>query len=157
MALRGSRSSYSLAACLSDKSLIFGGPDQDRTDDLFHAMEAVRNQNIDGKALINWRSRQNWPNRLYLLPKCPKFLGSGPRADLCGVSPNLSSIRFSHGFLHATTVRHLTGLYAGASPCNRLARMISKSLQPPFGYFSQRSRCESGPPSFGSFSSSAGS
>ena len=38
---------------------LFGGPDRDRTDDLFHAMIGVMGQIIDGTVLTNWHNRQN--------------------------------------------------------------------------------------------------
>jgi hypothetical protein len=49
---------------------LFGGPDRDRTDDLFHAMECFKSQIIDGTGLMSRYSRQNRHNRRYLLPKC---------------------------------------------------------------------------------------
>ena len=36
-----------------------GGPDRDRTDDLFHAMIGVQGQIIDGTVLTNRHNRQN--------------------------------------------------------------------------------------------------
>jgi hypothetical protein len=36
-----------------------GGPDRDRTDDLFHAMIGVMGQIIDGTVLTNRHNRQN--------------------------------------------------------------------------------------------------
>jgi hypothetical protein len=38
---------------------IIGGPDRDRTDDLFHAMIGVMGQIIDGTVLTNRHNRQN--------------------------------------------------------------------------------------------------
>jgi len=49
---------------------IFGGPDRDRTDDLFHAMECLKPQNIDGTVLINRHNRQERPSGHYLRAKC---------------------------------------------------------------------------------------
>ncbi len=37
---------------------IIGGPDRDRTDDLFHAMMGIEPQIIDGTALTNRHNRQ---------------------------------------------------------------------------------------------------
>jgi hypothetical protein len=54
---------------------IIGGPDRDRTDDLFHAIP----QNIDGTVLTNRLSRQNRHNRRYLRQKCDKLFSSGPQ------------------------------------------------------------------------------
>jgi hypothetical protein len=42
---------------------IIGGPDRDRTDDLFHAMERLKVLFVDGKGLMSRLSRQNRPNR----------------------------------------------------------------------------------------------
>jgi len=36
-----------------------GGPDRDRTDDLFHAMIGVMGQIVDGTVLTNRHNRQN--------------------------------------------------------------------------------------------------
>ena len=49
---------------------IFGGPDRDRTDDLFHAMEAIKPQNTDGIVLRNRHNRQKRPTGRYLRAKC---------------------------------------------------------------------------------------
>jgi len=57
----------------------------DRTDDLFHAMEAVLTQIIDGTVLT---SRQKRPNGRYLRAKCGQNMTpGGQRAGLCGTSP----------------------------------------------------------------------
>jgi len=53
---------------------IFGGPDRDRTDDLFHAMEAIKPQNTDGTVLMNRHNRQKRPNGRYLRAKCGQNL-----------------------------------------------------------------------------------
>ena len=42
---------------------IIGGPDRDRTDDLFHAMEARYRRFIDGKGLMSRHNRPKRPNR----------------------------------------------------------------------------------------------
>jgi hypothetical protein len=47
-----------------------GGPDRDRTDDLFHAMEAIKPQNTDGTVLMNRHNRQKRPTGRYLRAKC---------------------------------------------------------------------------------------
>jgi hypothetical protein len=52
-----------------------------RTDDLFHAMERIKPQIIDGTALTSRHSRQNRHNRRYLLPKCCQIQPAGHRAD----------------------------------------------------------------------------
>ena len=49
---------------------LIGGPDRDRTDDLFHAMEAIKPQNVDGTVLMNRHNRQKRPNGRYLRAKC---------------------------------------------------------------------------------------
>ncbi len=49
---------------------LIGGPGRDRTDDLFHAMEAIKPQVADGTVLTNWQNRQKRPNRRYLRAKC---------------------------------------------------------------------------------------
>lgn len=49
---------------------IIGGLDWDRTDDLFHAMEALLDQTIDCAGLTNRHSRQNRHNGRYLRAKC---------------------------------------------------------------------------------------
>jgi hypothetical protein len=41
------------------KKEFIGGPDRDRTDDLFHAMIGVMGQIIDGTVLTNRHNRQN--------------------------------------------------------------------------------------------------
>ena len=67
---------------------MIGGPDRDRTDDLFHAMEAVLAQIIDGTVLTSRHSRQNRRNGRYLRAKCGQNMTpSGRRAGLCGTSP----------------------------------------------------------------------
>jgi len=57
---------------------LIGGPDRDRTDDLFHAMEYGNSQIIEGTALTSWLSWQNRHNWHYLLPKCCQIYPSGP-------------------------------------------------------------------------------
>jgi hypothetical protein len=52
---------------------LIGGPDRDRTDDLFHAMEVSRWRFIDGTRLTSRLSRQNRPNGHYMLPICYQF------------------------------------------------------------------------------------
>jgi hypothetical protein len=47
-----------------------GGPDRDRTDDLFHAMLWVKPHLVDLMRLMRRQNRQNRPSRRYLLPKC---------------------------------------------------------------------------------------
>ena len=42
---------------------MIGGPDRDRTDDLFHAMEARYGNFVDGKGLMSRYSRPKRPNR----------------------------------------------------------------------------------------------
>ena len=49
---------------------LIGGPDRDRTDDLFHAMEQIKPQNIDGTVLTNRHNRQKRPTGRYLRAKC---------------------------------------------------------------------------------------
>jgi hypothetical protein len=49
---------------------VVGGPDRDRTGDLFHAMEEFKPQNIDGTALTNRHNRQKRLNGRYLRAKC---------------------------------------------------------------------------------------
>jgi len=57
---------------------IFGGPDRDRTDDLFHAMEALKTQIIDGTALTSRHSRQKRHNGRYLRAKCGQHNSKWP-------------------------------------------------------------------------------
>jgi len=52
------------------KKGFIGGPDRDRTDDLFHAMLWVKAHIIDLMRLMRRINRQNRPSRRYLLPKC---------------------------------------------------------------------------------------
>ncbi len=66
-----------------------GGPDRDRTDDLFHAM--LEPQIIDGTALTSRQSRQNRHNRRYLRQRCDKLLAAGQWADPCGIGPDSSN------------------------------------------------------------------
>jgi len=48
---------------VAQNNQVIGGPDRDRTDDLFHAMEVPRWRFVDGKGLTSRLSRQNRPNR----------------------------------------------------------------------------------------------
>jgi hypothetical protein len=64
-----------------------GGPGRDRTDDLFHAMECIKPQIIDGTALT---SRQNRHNRCYLLPKCCQIHNQRATGLIVWISPILS-------------------------------------------------------------------
>jgi polyisoprenoid-binding protein YceI len=41
----------------NDSEVEFGGPDRDRTDDLFHAMESPEGRFVDGKGLTSRLSR----------------------------------------------------------------------------------------------------
>ena len=76
---------------------LIGGPDRDRTDDLFHAMEAVLTQMIDGKVLTSRHSRQKRPNGRYLRAKCGQNMTpGGQRAGLCGTSPNFCILSPEH-------------------------------------------------------------
>jgi len=76
----------------------FGGPDRDRTDDLFHAMEVPRWCFIDGKGLMSWLSRRNRPNRREMLPICYQLSIEQARADSWGISPILLSCSLPVGF-----------------------------------------------------------
>jgi hypothetical protein len=58
---------------------LIGGPDRDRTDDLFHAMVGMKMQIIDGTVLTSRHNRQKRHNRHYLLPNCCQILPSGPK------------------------------------------------------------------------------
>ena len=49
---------------------LFGGPDRDRTDDLFHAMEVPKWHFVDGKGLMSRLSRRNRPSGRSMLPIC---------------------------------------------------------------------------------------
>jgi hypothetical protein len=51
-------------------SVVYNGSDRDRTDDLFHAMEARRRRFVDGKGLMSRYSRPKRPNRRKMLPIC---------------------------------------------------------------------------------------
>ena len=68
---------------------LIGGPDRDRTDDLFHAMEVPRWRFVDGKGLTSRLSRQNRPTRRSMLPICYQLSIERARADMWG------SARFS--------------------------------------------------------------
>ena len=59
---------------------LIGGPDRDRTDDLFHAMERRHGRFVDGKGLTSRLSRKKRPNRRSMLPICyqnPNRAGTG--------------------------------------------------------------------------------
>jgi hypothetical protein len=49
---------------------VIGGPGRDRTDDLFHAMEQLKPQTIDGTVLNNRNNRQKRPTGHDLRAKC---------------------------------------------------------------------------------------
>ena len=51
---------------------IIGGPDRDRTDDLFHAMEEVRRRFSDGITGKIGRAGMNRYAGRYLPTKCPQ-------------------------------------------------------------------------------------
>jgi hypothetical protein len=69
-----------------------GGPDRDRTDDLFHAMVRVLRQTIDGTVLMNRHNRQKRPNGRYLRAKCGQnFQPSGQRAGRVDPAQQFSS------------------------------------------------------------------
>ena len=68
-----------------------GGPDRDRTDDLFHAMERPKGRFIDGKGLTSRLSRQDRPNRLPMLPICYQILTERTRAEPVGEQPKKPS------------------------------------------------------------------
>jgi hypothetical protein len=53
---------------------VIGGPGRDRTDDLFHAMEAIKPQTIDGTILTNRHNRQKRLNWRSLRAKCGQKL-----------------------------------------------------------------------------------
>ena len=67
-------------------SMKFGGPDRDRTDDLFHAIPQI----IEGTALTSRLSRQNRHNRRYSRQRCDKLLAAGQWADPCWIGPDSS-------------------------------------------------------------------
>ena len=49
---------------------VFGGPDRDRTDDLFHAMEMQTWSAIESKRVNDRIGRQNRHKQRNLLPNC---------------------------------------------------------------------------------------
>ena len=70
---------------------IFGGPGRDRTDDLFHAMEEAKPQNIDGTVLMNRHNRQKRPNGHYLRAKCGQHLNQVANGLIVWNQPNITS------------------------------------------------------------------
>jgi hypothetical protein len=81
---------------------LVGGPGRDRTDDLFHAMEWLEPQIIDGTALRNRQNRQKRPTGRYLRAKCGQNLTKWPVGWLCGTSPSNSP---HEAFLQLHSVR----------------------------------------------------
>jgi hypothetical protein len=57
---------------------LVGGPDRDRTDDLFHAMEEVQPQIVDGTVLMSRHNRQNRHTGRYLRAKCGQHYNEWP-------------------------------------------------------------------------------
>jgi len=57
---------------------VFGGPGRDRTDDLFHAMEYLKPQMIDGTVFKTRHNRQKRPTWRYLRAKCGQNLTKWP-------------------------------------------------------------------------------
>ena len=70
---------------------MFGGPDRDRTDDLFHAMEAIKPQNTDGTVLMNRHNRQKRPTGRYLRAKCGQNLNQVAKGLIVWNQPSISS------------------------------------------------------------------
>src|ERR1022692_4022982 len=93
---------------------IFGGPDRDRTDDLFHAMEAIKPQNIDGTVLMNRHNRQKRPNGRYLRAKCGQNLNQVAKGLIVWNQPNLSSTLHSVPTLGNTTYARRDHWHAGS-------------------------------------------
>jgi hypothetical protein len=67
---------------------LIGGPDRDRTDDLFHAMIPVNAQIIDGSVLTNRNNRQKRPNRRYLRATCGQNFNQVANGLVVWIQPN---------------------------------------------------------------------
>src|ERR1700691_2727452 len=74
---------------------MIGGPDRDRTDDLFHAMEQFEPQNTDGTVLMNRHNRQKRPTGRYLRAKCGQNLNQVANGLIVWNQPNISSAHHS--------------------------------------------------------------
>jgi hypothetical protein len=64
---------------------LFGGPDRDRTDDLFHAIPRLNYRRLSTYEPVQPAKLPPWALFAHNLPQ---ISGSGPRADLCGISLN---------------------------------------------------------------------
>jgi integrase len=64
-----------------------GGPDRDRTDDLFHA---IKPQNTDGTVLMNRHNRQKRPTGRYLRAKCGQNYNQVANGLIVWNQPNTS-------------------------------------------------------------------
>jgi hypothetical protein len=82
---------------------VIAGPGRNRADDLFHAMEAIKPQNIDGTVLMNRHNRQKRPNGRYLRAKCGQNLNQVAKGLIVWNQPNLSSALHSVPTLGNTT------------------------------------------------------
>ena len=69
---------------------IIGGPDRDRTDDLFDAMECLVPQDIDGTVLMNRHKRHKRPTGHYLRAKCGQDLNQVANGLIVWNQPNTS-------------------------------------------------------------------
>jgi hypothetical protein len=78
------RKNLEICSKLLSIQCLFGGPDRDRTDDLFHAMVGVKTQIIDGTVHTSRHNRQKRHNWRYLLPICCQIYLAGQRADRVG-------------------------------------------------------------------------
>jgi len=105
---------------------MIGGPGRDRTDDLFHAMEAVKPQVIDGTVLTNRQNRQKRPNRRYLRAKCGQNQPSGQWAGRVEPAREFQEIssrgsRFSRSLqeTHCMLISTVSSLQKAARPAKR--------------------------------------
>jgi hypothetical protein len=70
---------------------LFGGPDRDRTDDLFHAI--LEPQNIDGTVFMNRHNRQKRPTGRSLRAKCGQNYNQVANGLIVWNQPKFSSLK----------------------------------------------------------------
>ena len=71
---------------------LIGGPDRDRTDDLFHAMVSTKSQIIDGIVLTSWQNRQKLAKlALFAAKMLPNFTQRA-KGLIVWISPISSSL-----------------------------------------------------------------
>ena len=76
-------------------NMIIGGPDRDRTDDLFHAMEQFKPQSTDGTVLTNRHNRQKRPTGRYLRAKCGQNTNQVANGLIVWNQPQLNLLQLS--------------------------------------------------------------